>query len=178
MMRRIPAKPAWSKLAVATCVLALALVPACNDDSNNPSAGTGASTPPSPTPAASATSPSNAVLCADAAALRASVDKLMNVTVGSGMAGEIKADLAAVKASVTTLANDARGQWQPQVDALKSALAKLETAVDNLAASPGTGAVSGVVVARGEVNAATQNLLAAVTPGCTSVPSLSPSPGT
>jgi hypothetical protein len=73
----------------------------------------------------------NAAVCADAAALRASLDKLAHVSVRKGAVSEIKAGLKDVQANLTALVNDARGQWQAQTDALKSALAKLQTAVKN-----------------------------------------------
>ena len=94
-------------------------------------------------PAAPATSPPNSVLCADAAALRASLGKLTHVKVGAGTVSEITADLNDVKANLTAFANQARGQWQAQTSALTSALATLKTAVSNLAAHPSTSAVSG-----------------------------------
>lgn len=127
------------------------------------------------TPAASATSssaPANSALCADAAALRTSLDKLRHVSVGAGMVNEITADLNEAKTALTTLVTDAHGQWQAQTSELSSALAKLGTAVSDLAAHPGAGAVSGVVAALGEVSTAAQNLLAAVNTSC---PSASPS---
>ena len=87
------------------------------------------------------------------------------------MVTEITADLNDVKTALTTLVNDAHGQWQAQTSSLSSALDKLRTSVSNLAAHPGASAVSGVVAALGEVNTAAQNLLAAVNTSC-----LSPSP--
>ena len=135
--------------------------------SSTPSTATSSSTTASP-----ATSPSNSVLCADAAALRASLDKLRQVRVGAGTVTEITSDLNGVKAALTTFTNNARGQWQAQTSSLDSALAKLRTSASNLAAHPGVSTASGVVAALGEVNTATQNLLAAVNTNC---PSASPS---
>ena len=138
-------------------------------------AGCGASASSSgsaPASAASSSAPANSALCADAAALRASLDKLRHVNVGAGMADEITADLNEVKTALTTLVNDAQGQWQAQTSALSSALAKLGTSISNLAAHPGVSALSDVVTALGEVNTAAQNLLAAVNTSC---PSASPS---
>ena len=135
--------------------------------SATPSTATSSSATASPT-----TSPSNSVLCADAAALRASLDKLRHVNVGAGTVTEITADLNDVKTALTTFTNNARGQWQAQTSSLDSALAKLKTSVSNLAAHPGVSTASGVVAALGEVNTAAQNLLAAVNTSC---PSASPS---
>jgi hypothetical protein len=130
----------------------------------------GSSSGSAPASAASSSAPANSALCA--AALRASLDKLRRVNVGAGMAEEITADLNEVKTSLTTLVNDAHGQWQAQTSALSSALDELRTSVSNLAAHPGAGAVSDVVAALGGVSTAAQNLLAAVSTSC---PSASPS---
>jgi hypothetical protein len=131
--------------------------------SSTPSTATSSSATASPT-----TSASDSVLCTDAAALRASLDKLRQVRVGAGTVSEITADLSGVKTALTTFTSNARGQWQAQTSALSSALAKLTTSVSNLAAHPGVGAVSGVVSALGEVNTAAQNLLAVVNTSCLS----------
>ena len=179
MKQGIVTRPAWWKLVMVVSGLAL-LVVACGSGSGTPSSSTPAapssSTPAAPsssTPASPATSPLNAAVCADAAALRASLDKLKHVKVGKGTVSEIKADLKDVQANLTAFVNAARGQWQAQTNALKSALAKLQTAVKTLAANFSTSAVSGVVTAIGDVNTAGQNLLAAVSTRC---PSASPTP--
>ncbi|MGE5285649.1 MAG: hypothetical protein ACM3ML_00285 [Micromonosporaceae bacterium] len=169
MKPSIVTRPAWWKLVMVACGLAL-LVAGCGSGGGTPSEGTSSGVPSSSTPV---TTPPNAVLCADAAALRASLDKLTHVNVGAGTVSEITADLNDLEANLTALVNHARGQWQAQTSALKSALATLKTAVSNLAASPSTSAVSSVVAALGDVNTAAQNLLAAVNPRC---PSASPSP--
>ena len=160
------------KLAPIACGLVL-LAAACGSSGSTPSGGTSSGVSSSSTSAAAATSPPDAVLCADAAALRASLDKLTHVKVGKGTVSEITADLNEVKANLAAFVNHAQGQWQAQTSALKSALAALSTAVGNLAASPSTSAVSGVVTALGAVSTAAQNLLAAVNTRC---PSASSSP--
>jgi hypothetical protein len=151
------------------CGLAL-LMAGCG--SGGASSGSTPSGPASSSTTASpAASPPNSVLCADATALRASLDKLRHVQVGAGTVAEITADLNEVKAAVMTFADDARGQWQGQTSALNSALAKLKTAASNLAANPGVSTVSGAVAALGDVNTAAQNLLAAVNTRCPSASS-------
>ncbi len=162
----------WKLAAIAG---GLALLAACGSGGGTPSARTPTVVPSSSTAAAPATSPPTSVLCADAAALRASLAKLTHVKVGAGTVNQITADLTDVKANLTALVNHAGGQWQAQTSALTSALATLTTAVSNLAAHPSTSAVSGVVTALGDVNTAAQNLLAAVNTRC---PSASPSPST
>ena len=171
----IVARAAMWKLVVAVCGLALLAV-ACGS-SGAPSSGTSSSAPasstPASTPASPSTSPSNGALCADAAALRASLDKLTHVKVGAGTVNEIKADLTDVQANLTAFVAAARGQWDTQTSALTSALTKLQTAVKSLAANPSASAVKGVVSALGNVSTAAQNLLAAVNTRC---PAASSSP--
>ena len=135
-----------------------------------------ASTPAASTPAAStpAASPASA-LCQDVAALRASLDKLKHVTVGKGTADEIKADLADVKAKLGAVKTELHGQWQAQVSALEDSLAKLQTAVNDLASNFSASTISGTVSALRGVAAAGSNLLAALSRQC---PSASPSPST
>ena len=171
MKPSIVRRPARWKLAAAACGLALLAV-ACGS-SGTPSGGTSSGVPSSSASAAPATTPPNAVVCDDAAALRASLDKLTHVKVGTGTASQIRADLDDVEANLTALVNHARGQWQAQTSALQSTLTTLKTAVSNLASNPSASTVSGVVTALGGVNTAAQNLLAVVNTSC---PSASPSP--
>ena len=152
---------------MVVCGLAL-LAAGCGSGSGTSSGSTSSTATSSSTTASPAASPSNSVLCADAAALRASLDKLRHVNVGTGMVNEIIADLNDVKTALTTFVNDAHSQYQAQTSSLSSALSKLKTSVSDLAAHPGASTVSGVVAALGEVNTAGQNLLAAVNTSCLS----------
>ena len=162
-------RPAWWKIvAIGAALLAVG----CGS-SGTPS-GAGSASAGGTSAAASPAAPSpNAALCADAAALRASLGKLTHLSVGAGTANEIKADLADVKAKLTALAAQARGQWQAQITALRSALGKLQPAASKLAAHPSASTVSGVVTALGGVTTAAGNLLTALSTDC---PSASPSP--
>ena len=147
---------------------------ACGSSSSTPSAGPASSTPSSSAPAPAPSSPSSA-LCADAAALFASVDKLTHIKVAPGVRNEITANLTEVKANLTAFVAEAHGHWQAQTSALKSALTKLQTAVKNLGASPSASTVGGVLTAFSEVRTAAKNLRAAIGTRC---PSTSPSPST
>jgi hypothetical protein len=153
------------KPATLICGLALALT-ACTGGSGQPSAGASSGAPSASGSTAAATAPANAQLCADAAAVRASVAQLANVTVAPGLADEIKTDLANVKSSLTALVNHAQGQWQAQISALQSALDQLQAAVEKMVASPGSGGAADAVAARDQVRTAAQNLLAALSPAC------------
>lgn len=107
-------------------------------------------------------------MCADVAALRASLDQLRHVNVQPGAVTEITSDLNNVRAALTTLVNNAHGQWQAQTSALSAALNTLKTAVSSLGASPGVSTISGVVSALGQVATAGQSLLAVATKDCPS----------
>jgi hypothetical protein len=154
----------------------LALLAGCGSGGSSSGSTPSAATSPSAAASSSAAaSPSNSTLCANAAALRASLDKLRHVKVARGAASEITADLNSVRAALTTLVTDARGQWQTQTSALSAALDTLKTATSSLTTNPGASTVSGVVAALGQVNTAAQNLLAAVNTDCPSASSSSSS---
>jgi hypothetical protein len=157
------------KLALAAC--GLALLAGCTSGSTSPASSPSAAAPATSSSPATASSAS-ATLCADAAALRASLDQLRHVSVQPGAVSEITSDISNVRTALTTLVNNAHGRWQAQTSALSAALDKLRTAVSSLAASPGVSTVTGAVSALGQVNTAAQNFLAAVNTDC---PAASPS---
>lgn len=144
--------------------LALLAAAGCGSGSSTSSASAASSSAASSPSAASPTATS--VLCTDAAALRTSLGKLTHLSVGAGTANEIKTNLTGVQASLTTFVNDAKGQYQAQSSALKSATAKLDAALKNLKANPGVSALAGVTTALGDVNTEAQGLLAAVNTHC------------
>ncbi len=152
--------PARWRLAAAGCGVALLTV-ACGSSSSSTASGGSSSPAPSPSAASSA-------LCADATALRTALGKLTSIqaSAGQGAVNEVKTDLANVKTAATKFANDAKGKWQPQTTALKSALTSLESAVQKLAANPSTTGVSSVVTAVGQVTTASQQLFAGVGKDC------------
>jgi hypothetical protein len=90
----------------------------------------------------------------------------VQASAGQGVVNQVKSDLASVKGAVTKFASDAKGRWQSQTSGLKSALAGLETAVQQLAANPSTATVSTVVTALGQVTTSAQQLFAAVGKDC------------
>jgi hypothetical protein len=164
------ARPArWKAAAVA--LGAGLLVAACGSGGLYGGGGgsSGSTSAAASSPAASPTS----ALCQDAAALRASLNKLTHVNVGPGAGDEIKTDTADVKAKLTALTAQAHGKLQAQTSALKTALLKLQGAASTLASNPSASAVSDVVAALREVTSAGSSLLAAVSKDC---PSASASP--
>ena len=162
---------ACRKLALAAC--GVALLAGCTSGSATSASSPSAASSSAPASASAAAPPSNSALCANADALRASVNQLRQIKVQAGAVSQITANINDVKAALTKLVNDARGQFQAQTSALSTALDTLKTAVSSLGASPGVSTVSGVVSALGQVNTAAQSLLAAVNTDC---PSASSSP--
>ena len=103
----------------------LALTAGCSSSSSSSSASAGTSTT-APPASASATAPStDAALCADAAALRTSLNDLIHVNVGSGAASQITTNLNNVRTALSTLVSNAHGQLQPQTSALNTALKQM-----------------------------------------------------
>ena len=163
----------WAAVLLATGFL----VAGCGSSGSQ---GGGGGTPaPAPSPATStpsttaSSSTASAQLCADAAAVQASLDRLGSIAVGQGAVTELQNDLKDVQSSLTTLVNSARSEWQGEVTALQASLTTLQTAIQQLASNPGTSTVSAVRTALQGVGTAARNLFAAVGASC---PSLSPSP--
>jgi hypothetical protein len=172
MMRVTAIRPSrWQAAAVAAG--AALLVAACGSSGTLYGGSSPSTAPAAPSPAAPG--PTSAV-CQDAAALRASIATLSHVQVGQGMGGEIKSDLADVKAKLNTLTTQAHGQWQSQTSALSASLDKLQTAVSKLTSNPSASTVSATVSALREVSASAGSLLSAIGTKCPSV-SASASPG-
>lgn len=163
----VAAKSSRRTLVMGACGLVL-LAAACGSGTGTSAGSVSSSATSSSATASAEASAPNSALCADAAALRASLDKLRHVKVGTGVVNEITGDLNDVKTALTIFVNNAHGQYQAQTSSLSSALAKLKTSASDLAAHPGASTVSGVVAAIGEVNTAGQNLLAAVNTSCPS----------
>jgi hypothetical protein len=153
----------WHLAAVAAG-LALLAAAGCGSGSSTSSASAPTASAAASSPAASPTATS--VLCTDAAALRTSLGNLTHLNVGAGTVNQIKTNLTDVQANLTTFVNDAKGEWQAQTSALKSATDKLDAALKNLKAHPGVSALAGVTTALGDVNTAAQSLLAAVNTHC------------
>jgi prophage DNA circulation protein len=131
--------------------------------------GTSSASTPSPT-ASSTTGQANSLICQDVDALRTSLTNLTTIKVGSGASDALSANLKDVKAKLTTLANDAGGEFSAQISGLKTSLTALQTAVTGL--SNGSSSISNVVTTLGGVKNSAQDLLTAAGKRC---PSPSPS---
>ena len=122
------------------------------------------------TASSSPTATASALICQDVAALRTSLTNLTHVKVGSGASDALTANLKDVQAKLTTLGNDASGQYNAQISGLKTSLSALQKSVTGL--SNGTSSVTNVVTALGGVKNSAQDLFTAAGQRC---PSPSPS---
>ena len=158
----------WGMAAVALAAGLLAV--ACGSGglygggSSSGSASPAASSPAASSPAASPTS----ALCQDAAALRASLNKLKHVNVGLGTGDEIKSDAADVKEKLNAVRAQGNGELQAQVSPPKTALAKLPGGASTLSSNASASAVSELVGALREVASSGSSLLAALSKKCPS----------
>ncbi len=134
------------------------------------SSGSSAASTPSPAASSSPTATASALICQDVAALRTSLTNLTHVKVGSGASDALTANLKDVQAKLTTLENDASGQYNAQISGLKTSLSALQKSVTGL--SNGTSSVTNVVTALGGVKNSAQDLFTAAGQRC---PSPSPS---
>jgi hypothetical protein len=172
MMRATATRPhRWRILAAA--LGAGLLLAACS--SNATSAGSSPSSSPTSAAAAAPSPTPTSARCQAVAALHASAEQLLHVKIGKGTADEIKSDLANVKEKLTALTAELHGEFQAQTNAVKSAIAKLETAVSDMTAHFSASTAAGVATAVGGVASATSSLLAALAPQCGSA-SASPGP--
>jgi|SRR6516165_6277559 uncharacterized protein YukE len=128
--------------AAATITMAAA---ACGSTASGSSA-------PSRTASHQASSPAQSqqastAVCRDSAALQAPLTSLASASGAKGTLNKVKANLKDAQAKLSVLTGDAHGAFSTQIDAMKSALTLLQTAVNG---GPGAGvstAVDGVTQA-------------------------------
>ena len=150
------------------CAVTL-LAAACGSGGSSPGGtGTGgASSSASVSPASSRPSPVLTV-CQDVNTVRAALENLVAVSVTEPAVSHIQTAAREMESGVADLAGTVSGgtEWRTQIDALKSDLARLQSAASSYAASPGSSARSSVVSAEASVAAAARRLLAAVGNRC------------
>lgn len=149
-----------------TCASAvLLLAAACTSGGDSPGAGSPTSAP--------ATSPAPALaLCQDVDKLNATAASLSPVKGTVRTSAEMKAAAQDIQSNLTHLGR--RTEWQTQIDNLQAATTNMQTAADQLAATPGArGVASNARIAVARVNDAIRRLVTAVGVRC---PSPSPTP--
>jgi hypothetical protein len=108
-----------------------------------------------------------AQLCADAAALRSSLASLKNIDILAVGGNGVSSALADVQAKASALASH-KSSFQPQIDALKSAITQLTNTLQDLP----TGSIATKATTIGSqlaaVGVAGQSLASAVTTACPS----------
>jgi len=136
--------------------------------SGSPASG-GSPSPSAAAPSASGSATSaSAASCSDVAALRGSLQELTSIRPSASTVTELRSAVQNVQANLAALGSAAGALWNGQVQNLRSALAKLQSAVSTLAAQRNASSVSGVVTALGGVSAAARQLLDAASPSCPS----------
>jgi ABC-type transporter Mla subunit MlaD len=110
----------------------------------------------------------SAALCSDVAALRGSLQELTSIRPSASTVTELRSAVQNVQTNLAALSSAAGAVWNGQVQNLRSALTKLQSAVSTLAAQRNASSVSGVVTALGGVSAAARQLLDAASPSCPS----------
>jgi uncharacterized protein (DUF885 family) len=94
--------------------------------------------------------------CQDKAALNTSLTNLLQVSIRKSALKRVQADLEDLQAKLSALRGDMHGGYSAQINALQSALTKLQTAVQG--ASSGSSGVAEVRTAIDGVTTATANL--------------------
>ena len=123
------------------------------------SGGSGGGSTPASSSAAPATTPATAV-CHDVDALRTSLGQLGSLSYGPNALSKLKTDLTKVKDSLVTLRGAAGTAWRTQIDALSSALSKLQKTLGSLGSQPSaTAAAKAVSTDLAAVTTAGANLL-------------------
>jgi hypothetical protein len=121
-------------LAGACLVAAIALLgTSCS------SGGSTAASSPSP-------SPSSAV-CPDVAALRSAMAQVGHLSASADALDKLKTDVTRVRADVARLRTDSGAEWKSEIDALNSALVKLQMTLKNIGSQPSVTAAATAVSA-------------------------------
>jgi hypothetical protein len=115
--------PARLLLAAMVCLVAAA----CGGSGDN--SGGAAPASPTTTTAASGTTAAASQACADAAALKASVDELDQIDPKTAGKAGIEAALEKIRANLAALKTSGRSQWGSQVTELDGAVEALKTTV-------------------------------------------------
>lgn len=126
------------------------------------SGGSGGGSTPASSSAAPATTPAtaSAAVCHDVDALRTSLGQLGNLSYGPNALSKLKTDLTKVKDNLVTLRGTAGTAWRTQIDALSSALSKLQKTLGSLGSQPSaTAAAKAVSTDLAAVTTAGANLL-------------------
>ena len=152
------------RVALAAAAL-LFVVTACSPTSTQPSSS-GAQSSSSTSQSSSSTSPSQDAACADAAALRSSLEALTTIQPLQDGTTATKAAIANVKTSLDKAAASASAALKPSVQQVKTAVDGLQTAVDGLTNDNLKQKAPAIADALRQVATATSALAATVKQNC------------
>ena len=143
----------WAVLGLAALLWVFA---GCGSSPSSPTAG-------STTPTASASASAG---CADAVALKSSLDALKNVDVKQDGVAALNSALADVKTKLTAATGSASSALQPEVQQVQTAVTALETATNGLTTSNLTQKAPAIATAMSQVAIATSALSTSLSQSC------------
>ncbi len=163
----------WRSAAFAMGAAAVVLVAGCSSsssttESSTTSAASAAAVSAAASSAASSAGPSSsAELCAATDQLKASLSALVSPALLTGGVAGIKTAVATVQSSLEAVTTTAKSDYQPEVSAVRSSLARLQTSVGSLGNGGGTIAgLTTVATDIGAVGTSTTALLAQLKSRC------------
>ena len=148
-MRQVTRFAQWKAAAAAAAITMLAAACGSSSSTSASSATSGTANHQASSPAQS--SQVSSAVCQDSAALQTPLTDLATVSGSKGKLKQVKADLKDAQAKLSTLTGDAHGAFSTQINALKSSLTTLQTAVNG---DPGAGvstAIDGVTQAESDL---------------------------
>ena len=154
--------------ASAALLAGALLVVGCSSGGGGSAGSASPSTPASRSAAPATTSATaSAAVCHDVDALRTSLSQLSHLSFGPNALNKLKADLTKVKENLAAVRATAGTQWQTQINALSSALSKLQKTLGSLNSQPSaTAAAKAVSTDLAAVTTAGSNLLRAASTRC------------
>lgn len=150
-------------LTLVSTGLVVTTLGACSNGTEQPStqstvAGTSSSSPSGSTAVAA--------VCADADAIRASMNRLKSAEVGQNALSVVTKELAAMQVDLRRLVADAQNAYAGQVDAVKAKASALKTNLQAAAASPSPATMSGVTGGIRALGVAVDDLVRSVADAC------------
>ena len=156
-------RPFGVALGVALIVVLLAGCGGGNQQPSSPAtvAGTSAVAP------SAGGSTATAAVCADADALRASMDRLRTAaTEGQNGLSVVAGELTTMRVQLQRLVTDAQGAYGPQVRAVKAQVSALGSTLRTAGASPTPGTSTEVAAGFRQLGVAVDDLVHSVTQAC------------
>jgi len=145
----------YSGLAAACVLIAAAFLAGCNNSYTTTTSG----------PATTSSAGTSAV-CQSVQRLKASIAGLKDVNITANGTSAVSAQFTKIKQDFNAVKANAKGQFQPQVNALSGAMDTLGSSLNAAKASVNAGTLSALASAAGSVVTAGTNLVTAVSSTC------------